>query len=69
MNVTRIPRFVSLAALGTTLAVSASIALAQQPTTRQAAPAEPPRVARIVAEPASLTLVAGQSAPLKITAY
>ena len=69
MNVTRIPRFVSLAALGTALAVSASAALAQQPTTTPAAPAEPPRVARIVAEPASLTLVAGQSVPLKITAY
>jgi hypothetical protein len=65
MNVTRIPRFVSLAAIGAALAVSASAALAQQqPTT----PPQP-RVARIVAEPASLTLVAGQSAPLKITAY
>jgi uncharacterized protein YjdB len=64
MNVTRIPRFVSLAALGTAIAVSASAALAQQP-----AEPTPPRVARIVAEPASLTLVAGQSAPLKITAY
>ena len=71
MNVTRIPRFVSLAALGTALAVSASAALAQQPTTTQAAPAQPPapRVARIVAEPASLTLIAGQSVPFKFTAY
>ena len=65
MNVTRIPRFVSTAALASI--ALAAIAHAQQP----AAPAQPPapRVARIVAEPASLVLTAGQAIPFTIKAY
>jgi hypothetical protein len=66
MNVTRIPRFVSIALLGV---APLSAMLAQQPAaSTQAAPAQP-RVARIVAEPASLTLVAGQAVPFTLTAY
>ena len=68
MNVTRIQRFVS-----TTLSFVALAAVvnAQQPAPAQGAPAQAPtpRVARIVAEPASLTLTAGQAVPFSITAY
>ncbi|MGQ0714730.1 MAG: Ig-like domain-containing protein [Gemmatimonadaceae bacterium] len=66
MNVTRIAQFVSTATVGVVLATAlpASALRAQQ----QTQPAPTP-VARIVAEPASLTLVAGQGVPLKITAY
>ncbi len=70
MNVTRIPRFVSMAIAFA--AVSPNVIVAQQP----AAPAQgaaaqtpSPRVARIVAEPASLTLTAGEAVPFSITAY
>ena len=71
MNVMRIPRFVSIAALGS-LALAAPIADAQQPATpapAAPAPSPAPRVARIVAEPASLTLTAGAGVPFSITAY
>jgi hypothetical protein len=64
MNVTRIPRFVSTVAVSLA-AMSAPVVNAQQP----AAQAPPPPVARIVAEPASLTLVAGQPVPFSLTAY
>src|SRR5688572_5976902 len=71
MNVTRIPRFVSTAVLGLA-ALSASIVRAQQPATpAQTTPAQPAtsRVVRIVAEPATLALVAGQAVPFTLTAY
>jgi hypothetical protein len=71
MNVTRIPRFVSSAALAV-IALATPPARAQQPAApAQAAPAQPPapRVARIVAEPATLTLIAGQAVPFSLTAY
>src|SRR5688500_15199848 len=65
MNVTRIAGFVSIAAAAS-VALTIPIAHAQQPAApAQAAPAQQPRplVARIVAEPASLSLTAGQSVP------
>jgi hypothetical protein len=71
MNVTRIPRFVSITAFGI-VAMSAPRAQAQQPAApTQAAPARPPtpRVVRIVAEPANPTLIAGQAIAFKLTAY
>ena len=71
MNVTRIPRFVSIVMSGI-VALSTSLVHAQQP----AAPAQgaaaqpaPPRVARLVAEPAALVLTAGQAVPFAIKAY
>jgi hypothetical protein len=65
MNVTRIVGFVSLATL-TGVAMVAPIARAQQ----QAAATPPaPRVVRIVAEPASLTLTAGETIPFTVKAY
>ena len=64
MNVTRIPRFVSLAALASVSLVT-PVARAQQPAAQTPAP----RVVRIVAEPASLVLTAGQSIPFTIKAY
>ena len=70
MNVTRIPRFVSMAIAF--VVVSPAVIVAQQPAApAQGAPAQTPsaRVARIVAEPASLTLTAGQAVPFSITAY
>lgn len=70
MNVTRIPRFVSMAIAF--VAASPAVIVAQQPAApAQGAPAQAPspRVARIVAEPASLTLTAGQAVPFSITAY
>ncbi|HEU5184362.1 MAG TPA: Ig-like domain-containing protein [Gemmatimonadaceae bacterium] len=70
MNVTRIPRFVSMAIAF--VAASPAVIVAQQPgAPAQGAPAQPPspRVARIVAEPASLTLTAGQAVPFSIKAY
>lgn len=78
MSAARSVRFVAgvaIAALVST--VSATALLAQQPAA-PAAPARPigrslapegPPVARLTAEPTSLTLKAGQSAPLKVTAY
>src|SRR5687767_13734200 len=68
MNVTRIPRFVSITLSFVALA---TVVNAQQPAPAQGAPAQAPtpRVARIVAEPASLTLTAGQAVPFSITAY
>jgi hypothetical protein len=71
MNVTRIAGFVSMATL-TSVSLFTSAAIAQQPAApTQAAPAQPatPRVARIVAEPASLNLVAGQPVAFSLTAY
>ena len=70
MNVTRIPRFVSMAIAF--VVVSPAVIVAQQPAApAQGAPAQTPspRVARIVAEPASPTLTAGQAVPFSITAY
>ncbi|HZO18459.1 MAG TPA: Ig-like domain-containing protein [Gemmatimonadaceae bacterium] len=70
MNVTRIPRFVSMAIAF--VVVSPAVIVAQQPAApAQGAPAQTPspRVTRIVAEPASLTLTAGQAVPFSITAY
>src|SRR5918992_2766697 len=64
MNVTRIAGFVSLAAVST-IALVAPMARAQQ----QAATPPSARVVRIVAEPASLTLTAGQTIPFSIKAY
>ena len=70
MNVTRIPRFVSTTILGM-VALSASLVHAQQPAApTQAAPTPAsPRVVRIVAEPATLVLTAGQTIPFTIKAY
>jgi hypothetical protein len=71
MNVTRIPEFVSIA-VAASVALTMPIAHAQQPAApAQAAPAQqpPPLVARIVAEPGSLSLTAGQGVPFSITAY
>ena len=66
MNVIRGPRFVRVLTL-TTLALAGfglNTATAQQP----AAPPPTP-VARLTIEPASLTLVAGQTGTVKLTAY
>ena len=70
MNVTRIPRFVSTAA-AVSVALAMPVARAQQPAPAPATPAQAPapRVARIVAEPANVTLVAGQPIRVSITAY
>ncbi|MGH7717344.1 MAG: hypothetical protein ACREON_00675 [Gemmatimonadaceae bacterium] len=64
MNVTRSPRIVTTAALA--LAVLGVPLVA--PLHAQA-PARPPAVARLVAEPATLTLQAGKTVPFKVTAY
>jgi hypothetical protein len=71
MNVMRIPRFVSTAA-AVSIAIAMPVARAQQPAAP--APATPaqapaPRVARVVAEPANVTLTAGQPIKFSITAY
>jgi hypothetical protein len=65
MNVIRVPRFVRALFVGGLALVAApgSPASAQQPAT----PSTP--VARMSIEPATLTLVAGKSAPVKLTAY
>jgi hypothetical protein len=70
MNVTRIPRFVSTAA-AISVALAMPVARAQQPAPAPATPAQAPapRVARIAAEPANVTLVAGQPIRFSITAY
>ena len=71
MNVTRIPRFVSTAA-ALSVALAMPVARAQQPAAP--APATPaqapaPRVVRIVAEPATVTLTAGQPIAFSIKAF
>jgi hypothetical protein len=48
------------------LLICSSSALAAQQTTT---PPQPPPVAKLVAEPARITVKAGESAPLKVTAY
>ncbi len=48
------------------LLVCSSSALAAQQTTT---PSQPPPVAKLVAEPARITVKAGESTPLKVTAY
>ena len=65
MNVTRRPRLVTTAIL----AIIAALALPARPAFAQQTETPPPVVARLVAEPASLTLQAGQMAELKVTAY
>ena len=69
MNVTSAPRFVraiaastvALAALALPAGGPALLAAQQQPAA--------PRVARLVVEPASITVQAGQTVPVKLTAY
>jgi hypothetical protein len=55
--------------LAAALAFAALPIAAQQPATPTPPGQDGPVVARLVAEPASLTLQAGQTAPLKVTAY
>ena len=62
MNVTALPRFVTAAIV--VLGALPSLARAQQPTAEPAVV-----VARLVAEPTSLTIEAGQTVALKVTAY
>ncbi|HEX9704828.1 MAG TPA: Ig-like domain-containing protein, partial [Gemmatimonadales bacterium] len=62
MNVMALPRFVTAATLA--LGALSSPSLAQQPTAEPAVV-----VARLVAEPTSLTIEAGHTVPLKVTAY
>ena len=64
MNVIRAPRFGRVLALGVLAGLGVGTADAQQP----AAPPPTP-VARITLEPSTLTLVAGQTGQVKITAY
>jgi hypothetical protein len=65
MNVTRRPRLVTTAIA----AAIAALGLPVRPALAQQTEAPPPVVARLVAEPASLTLQAGQMAALTVTAY
>ncbi|MDQ3698394.1 MAG: Ig-like domain-containing protein [Gemmatimonadota bacterium] len=66
MNVMRSPRFVTIAALAAALASSLTPRAAAQQRPDSAAARV---VTRLVAEPASLTIQAGQTVPLKIIAY
>ena len=68
MNVTQMPRFVSRTAATATLALSL-LAGPAAVRAQQTAAAPAPVVTRIVAEPASFEVKAGQTIPLRITAY
>jgi hypothetical protein len=63
MNVMPVPRFVTtVTCLAASLGLAGGLA-AQQPAVSQA------RIARLVAEPASVELKAGETAPIRVTAY
>ncbi len=64
MNVTRASRFVTTTVL---LLATAGALSAQQPAATSPPPPQP--VARLVAEPASLTVEAGQTVAFRVTAY
>jgi hypothetical protein len=66
MNVIRAPRFVRVLALSTVVLIGSGVrgASAQQPATPPPTP-----VARLMIDPANLTLVAGQTGTVKLTAY
>jgi len=64
MQTSRRVKVVRRALLACTLAFALPLAAQQQPT-----PPAPTPVAKLVAEPASLTLKAGEAMPLKVTAY
>ncbi|MDQ6828729.1 MAG: Ig-like domain-containing protein, partial [Gemmatimonadota bacterium] len=68
MNVIRTARFVRTTAMVVGIfASSAVVLLAQQPAAKPAT--AQPVVAKLVAEPTSLTMKAGESVPFKVTAY
>lgn len=67
MNVMSAHRFVRRLALAAALVALAHPALVAQQTPAAAAPAV--QIDKLVAEPASLTLKAGETVPLKVTAY
>ncbi len=69
MNVARNLRVVTVATLATSVAVVAVAASSIPSAALFAQPATPAAVARLVAEPARLTMKAGQTAPLKVIAY
>ncbi|HEX9582670.1 MAG TPA: Ig-like domain-containing protein [Gemmatimonadales bacterium] len=61
MNVTRLSRLVTTAAVVITAATAAEMLAAQQ--------SDSPTIARLVARPASITVQAGQAVKLEVTAY